>query len=319
MGLESATYISQLVATNPASSDLRKQGDDHLRLLKAVLQATFPGAAKVFRFPSSRTVTANEVLTSTADNTRLNCGTAAGDLTLTLPTLGSGDAGWEIVIVKTSADGSAVLVVPASGTIAAPNGAMASVRVGVRNAACRIFWEGTAWVACKDGPRIGSVEEYYGASLPPGYVWADGSTINTTIMAELFVALGTNVLPDRRGRVAAARDNEGVGAAGRLSSATAVNAALGAETHTLSLSETPSHSHGNSLTDPGHTHTYQHKTTNLGGEGGSVILAASATEAATATSSAGTGITITNANAGGGAAHNNVQPTLVCNAIVRAC
>ena len=33
MGLETATYISQLVATNPTSSDPVSQGDDHLRLI----------------------------------------------------------------------------------------------------------------------------------------------------------------------------------------------------------------------------------------------------------------------------------------------
>ena len=42
MGLESATYISDLVQTNPLSSDPRTQGDDHLRLIKKVLQRTFP-------------------------------------------------------------------------------------------------------------------------------------------------------------------------------------------------------------------------------------------------------------------------------------
>jgi hypothetical protein len=43
MGLEAATYINQLVATNPVgATDPRSQGDDHLRLIKSVLQATFP-------------------------------------------------------------------------------------------------------------------------------------------------------------------------------------------------------------------------------------------------------------------------------------
>jgi hypothetical protein len=43
MGLEAATYISQLVATNPVgATDPRSQGDDHLRLLKSTLQNTFP-------------------------------------------------------------------------------------------------------------------------------------------------------------------------------------------------------------------------------------------------------------------------------------
>lgn len=50
MGLESATFISQLVATNPVgATDPKAQGDDHLRMLKAVLQAQFPslGAAAI--------------------------------------------------------------------------------------------------------------------------------------------------------------------------------------------------------------------------------------------------------------------------------
>lgn len=37
MALESATSIVGLVATNPTSSDKRKQGDDHLRLIKTTL------------------------------------------------------------------------------------------------------------------------------------------------------------------------------------------------------------------------------------------------------------------------------------------
>lgn len=42
MALETSTYISGLVATNPASSDNKSQGDDHLRLLKSTILATFP-------------------------------------------------------------------------------------------------------------------------------------------------------------------------------------------------------------------------------------------------------------------------------------
>lgn len=45
MALESATYISDLVTTNPTSSDPLAQGDDHLRLLKSTLKATFPNVS----------------------------------------------------------------------------------------------------------------------------------------------------------------------------------------------------------------------------------------------------------------------------------
>ena len=43
MALESATYISELVKTNPADSDAVGQGDDHLRMIKDVLKTNFSG------------------------------------------------------------------------------------------------------------------------------------------------------------------------------------------------------------------------------------------------------------------------------------
>lgn len=41
MALETATYISQLVTTNPDENDLKSQGDNHLKLIKSVLQNQF--------------------------------------------------------------------------------------------------------------------------------------------------------------------------------------------------------------------------------------------------------------------------------------
>lgn len=45
MPLENATNISQLDSAWPLGLDSASRGDDHLRLLKAVLKAQFPGAA----------------------------------------------------------------------------------------------------------------------------------------------------------------------------------------------------------------------------------------------------------------------------------
>lgn len=42
MALETGTYISDLVITNPTAADPKAQGDDHLRLVKATVKATFP-------------------------------------------------------------------------------------------------------------------------------------------------------------------------------------------------------------------------------------------------------------------------------------
>ena len=45
MALESATYISELVDTNPTVSDPVGQGDDHLKMIKTVLKTQFSGLA----------------------------------------------------------------------------------------------------------------------------------------------------------------------------------------------------------------------------------------------------------------------------------
>lgn len=42
MGLETGTYIDSLVATNPVATDPVHQGDDHLRLIKSAVKASFP-------------------------------------------------------------------------------------------------------------------------------------------------------------------------------------------------------------------------------------------------------------------------------------
>lgn len=44
MGLETGNYIDDLVVTNPLSTDKRRFGDDHFRLVKTVLKNTFPNA-----------------------------------------------------------------------------------------------------------------------------------------------------------------------------------------------------------------------------------------------------------------------------------
>lgn len=44
MSIETANFISDLVPTNPLAGDPISQGDDHIRMIKAALQKTFPDA-----------------------------------------------------------------------------------------------------------------------------------------------------------------------------------------------------------------------------------------------------------------------------------
>ena len=53
MGLESGTYISQLNSDNPATSDDVAEGDDHLKLIKAVLKNQFSGLSGTTAITSS--------------------------------------------------------------------------------------------------------------------------------------------------------------------------------------------------------------------------------------------------------------------------
>ncbi len=53
MGLETASYIPDLVATNPVAGDYVRYGDDHLRMLKTVLQSTFPDHTGAQNYPST--------------------------------------------------------------------------------------------------------------------------------------------------------------------------------------------------------------------------------------------------------------------------
>jgi microcystin-dependent protein len=130
-----------------------------------------------------------------------------------------------------------------------------------------------------------------------------------------WVANKTIALPDLRGRVMAGLDGMGNTDAGRLTDAVSafgdgLGEAGGAQTHTLVTAELAAHSHG--VTDLGHTHI--ETGSGAGGASSSIPLPLNATSgvvsnASHSTASNTTGISIN--NAGSGAAHNNVQPTMV--------
>ena len=102
MGLESGTWVEDLVITNPPSTDDKRQGDDHLRLIKSVLKNTFKRTSgrPVF-FPTSVIVSNNYTILDVDENTIFRCDTTVAPFNLTLPnTLTTANAGWKIIIVK---------------------------------------------------------------------------------------------------------------------------------------------------------------------------------------------------------------------------
>lgn len=178
---------------------------------------------------------------------------------------------------------------------------------------------------------IGASIDYWGTAAPTSaFALMYGQAVSRTIYSALFSLFGTTYgtgdgsttfnIPDLRGRVVAGKDDMGGSAASRLTvsyfgaSAVTLGNTGGSESHTLTTAQLASHTHANSLTDPGHVHGGVPPVT--GTSAG--IATATATAAATInTASATTGITITNASAGSGSAHNNVQPSIIANKLIR--
>ena len=117
MPVEAGTFISDFVASYPTGSDVQSQGDDHLRLIKSVLQSTFPQTGKAFRFPVDTAVqtTNYNVVFPTDQNKIIPFNTASNNLIAYMPIPSGVNAnGWGLDIVKVSSDSNAVLVSSAS-------------------------------------------------------------------------------------------------------------------------------------------------------------------------------------------------------------
>lgn len=180
---------------------------------------------------------------------------------------------------------------------------------------------------------IGAGLDYWGATTPnSSFVFAYGQAMSRSIYGALFSLFGTMYgagdgtntfnIPDLRGRVTAKKDDMGGAAAGRLTPsyfgavASNLGAVGGLESQTLDTAQMPTHSHG--VTDPGHTHTPPGISAGLWGDNvtGSAAQGGNAFQMThTGIPVAATGISIQ--NAGGGGAHNNVQPTIICNYVIR--
>lgn len=264
MGLETGTYLEDLVPTNPVgATDPKSQGDNHLRLIKSVLKATFPGlAGSAFRV---QVKSANYTLAATDNMSVILC---TSGMILTLPDAGVlGNKHMCIVV----AQGVGVVLDPTGADLV--NGAAAYTLSF--NQAAMLVCDGDAsyYAIVLGGPggsgSTGDVKASVRTTAEPGWVLAAGTIGNAASGATTranadtqalftvlwawadaqapvlpggrgasasadFAANKTIALPDLRGRVIAGLDNMGGSNAGRLDAsftATALGATGGSETH----------------------------------------------------------------------------------------
>jgi len=183
----------------------------------------------------------------------------------------------------------------------------------------------------------GAMMPYAGASEPSGWLFCYGQAVSRTTYAALFTALATTYgagdgsttfnLPDLRGRVIAGQDDMGGTSANRLTGLSGgvdgdvLGATGGAESHTLLTAQMASHTHsvtGTAASAGAHSHTLTNGTGAVGGTAVTAQYTDNTGAKATSTDGAHThSVSGTAAAAGSDQAHNNVQPTIVLNYIIK--
>jgi microcystin-dependent protein len=179
---------------------------------------------------------------------------------------------------------------------------------------------------------LGVALPFFGAAAPTGFAFPTGQTLLRETHPGLAAAIApdsaspywvdaTNFrLPDMRTRVPVGKAASGTfGTLGNTG---------GAETHTLTTSQLPSHLHGvgtlaNASNSGAHVHGvgfHVNAGSGLNGDGYG-LLHASLSPTGTYTTPSGGGHSHTlsgsTASAGSGGSHNNLQPYMVCNWIMR--
>lgn len=182
---------------------------------------------------------------------------------------------------------------------------------------------------------IGSVIDYASDTMPSSkWLLCYGQAISRTTYATLFGRLGTTYgsgdgsttfnLPDLRGRVVAGQDDMGGTSADRLTGLSGgvdgdvLGGSGGAQSHTLSVAEMPSHWHQvtsriNNTTGANNGSAF---SLNNGAAGGSAYYNITGT-VTTNDNIVGNNVAVGALPTGGGSAHNNVQPTAILNKIIK--
>jgi hypothetical protein len=324
VGLETGTFISDLVVTNPPSGDLTAQGDDHIRLIKTVLKNTFPGASKAIAFPTAVAKTLSFSIASTDQLTTFLVDTTGGIVAATLPSLSASDAGWECYFVKSNTGLNPILVTPPSGTIQSGDlSGLATTRRCIPGAKSRAYWTGSNWYVDRAvNVPVGTVLDFDGATLPVGYEWPNGQTLASAAAnyPDYNARKGSGVTRDLRGRIGIGKDDMGGAAAGRVTNAGSgvdgltLGAAGGSEFLQAHLHNVTGNTGGQSAT---HTHPYNQPAaaSETGGATPNFAAAPTSTNTGPASNDHTHPVNINSASVGAGASQN-MPPGVVMNKIL---
>lgn len=316
MALESGTFIDSLNASNPVATDGLAQADDHMRLIKSTILASFPGITGAVN----------------ATHTEINT-VADGDTSATSTTLVDADR------VPVNDDGTMVQVALSdfktymNSNITTINGLTYPTADGNSGEFMTTDGAGTLSFAPVVSFLSGMILPYAGTTAPSGWLFCYGQDVSRTTYADLFTAIGTTygtgdgsstfTLPDLRGRTIAGQDDMGGASADRLTNQSGgldgdtLGATGGAETHTLTEAQLASHKHfGFAATNASAT-TSSNLSSSTQAARGSGFSGGSIDEkySIMATSTAAT-VGLTSAT-GSGTAHNNVQPTIILNYMIK--
>ena len=309
-----ATTMDFFAVTSPDILD----GTGSAVTITACVNAPQAGATRKF-YPIVATVLTHGATFDIAGNANLTA--AAGDCWIIEAKTVSA---YRVTAVKE--DGTPIIAPGTSGNVLTSNGTT---------------WTSTA--PSSSGAPTGSVFDYIGATEPSGYVFLSGLTIgngssggtgranaDTSALFTLlwdsmanteaavssgrgasaaadFAANKTITLPDARGRTIAGKDNMGGTTASRLTSGesgivgTTLGTSGGSQTHALTTAQLAVHSHANTATTNANTGTAITSGTGKGACGGNT----------------GATVTMNNVNAGSGNTHQNTQPSLILNKIIK--
>lgn len=186
MGLESASFINDLVTTNPLGTDTRAQGDDHLRLLKTVLKASFPDSTRAFYLPKTTSSQTGTVSVAVADQNKLfPVDASGGAITVDLPQGSTLPDGYEVIVVKT--DHTTNLITIDGFSSETINGLTTqTLWQTYQQAKLRYSSSLSAWIMDRTYiPPKGEVTPWVGASAiaPGGFLFLNGQTIGSASSA----------------------------------------------------------------------------------------------------------------------------------------